>query len=412
MKFSIFNYDIHINKRGIKFLKDGQLLDFADWKAGYDFVAPSQTPILEQIYMTIANEFAKIDFRHVIDKEGDYRLITDNTDYTISKRPNSLQTKYDFFYVMMYQLFKYGNAIAYIERDKNGQVISLNPINVADYEMGNGYQIDDTTVMIKFKKKSEEIIELVDYKNVLHLRLNPNDVFLGDEYSGGNFTNVIVNLTDYSLNSMLAELKESGTVRGVIQIGNAGIGYSNGFANRTMVGQKEKISKQQEIIERIKATKGGVLVLDAGEEWHSLSSPFSTVASESIDKYIDMLMEFYGFNRKIINGEATYDIMEAFFSRIIVPRIEQITGEMNYKFFSKTATTQGHRIEYYRNPFEYVPLDKAIDSAYKAIQDTTTNERRRYIYHLPPVEGGDKVLINKNFEALGEKGEEDGNESN
>ena len=412
MKFSIFNYDIHINKRGIKFLKDGQLLDFADWKAGYDFVAPSQTPILEQIYMTIANEFAKIDFRHVIDKEGDYRLITDSTDYTISKRPNQLQTKYDFFYVMMYQLFKYGNAIAYIERDKNGQVISLNPINVADYEMGNGYQIDDTTVMIKFKKKSEEIIELVDYKNVLHLRLNPNDVFLGDEYSGGNFTNVIVNLTDYSLNSMLAELKESGTVRGVIQIGNAGIGYSNGFANRTMVGQKEKISKQQEIIERIKATKGGVLVLDAGEEWHSLSSPFSTVASESIDKYIDMLMEFYGFNRKIINGEATYDIMEAFFSRIIVPRIEQITGEMNYKFFSKTATTQGHRIEYYRNPFEYVPLDKAIDSAYKAIQDTTTNERRRYIYHLPPVEGGDKVLINKNFEALGEKGEEDGNESN
>lgn len=412
MKFSIFNYDIHINKRGIKFLKDGQLLDFADWKAGYDFVAPSQTPILEQIYMTIANEFAKIDFRHVIDKEGDYRLITDNTDYTISKRPNSLQTKYDFFYVMMYQLFKYGNAIAYIERDKNGQVISLNPINVADYEMGNGYQIDDTTVMIKFKKKSEEIIELVDYKNVLHLRLNPNDIFLGDEYSGGNFTNVIVNLTDYSLNSMLAELKESGTVRGVIQIGNAGIGYSNGFANRTMVGQKEKISKQQEIIDRIKATKGGVLVLDAGEEWHSLSSPFSTVASESIDKYIDMLMEFYGFNRKIINGEATYDIMEAFFSRIIVPRIEQVTGEMNYKFFSKTATTQGHRIEYYRNPFEYVPLDKAIDSAYKAIQDTTTNERRRYIYHLPPVEGGDKVLINKNFATLGEEGEEDGNESN
>lgn len=411
MKFRFFNYDIHINKRGIKFLKDGQLLDWVDWKQGYNFVAPSQTPILEQIYMTIANEFAKIDFRHVIDKEGDYRLMTDKTDFTISKRPNQLQTKYDFFYTMIYQLYKYGNAIAFIERDKDGQVISLNPINVADYELGNGYQVDDTTVMIKFKKKSEQIIELVDYKNILHLRLNPNDIFTGDLYSGGNFTNVIVNLTDYALNSMLAELKENGTVRGVIQIGNAGIGYSNGYANRTMVGQDQKISKQQEIINRIKATDGGILVLDAGEEWKSLSSPFSTVSTESIDKYIDLLMEFYGINKKVVTGEATYDLMEAFFNKIIVPRIEQMTGEMNYKLFSKTAITQGHRIEYYRNPFEYVPLDRAIESAYKAIQDTTTNERRRYIYHLPPVEGGDKVLINKNFAELGKEGE-DGDESN
>ena len=411
MKFRLFNYDIHINKRGIKFLKDGQLLDWVDWKQGFNFVPPSQTPILEQIYMTIANEFAKIDFRHIIDREGDYRLITDKTDFTISKRPNQLQTKYDFFYTMIYQLYKYGNAIAFIERDKDGQVISLNPINVDDYELGNGYQIDDTTVMIKFKKKSEQIIELVDYRNVLHLRLNPNDIFNGDAYSGGNFCNVIVNLTDYALNSMLAELKENGTVRGVIQIGNAGIGYSNGFANRTMVGQNEKIKKQNEIIERIKATQGGILVLDAGEEWKSLNSPFSTVSTESIDKYIDLLLEFYGINKKVVTGEATYDLMEAFYNKIIVPRIEQVTGEMNYKFFSRTAMTQGHRIEYYRNPFEYVPLDKAIESAYKAIQDTTTNERRRYIYHLPPVEGGDKVLINKNFAELGEE-ENNGDKSN
>lgn len=411
MKFRLFNYDIHINKRGIKFLKDGQLLDWVDWKQGFNFVPPSQTPILEQIYMTIANEFAKIDFRHIIDREGDYRLITDKTDFTISKRPNQLQTKYDFFYTMIYQLYKYGNAIAFIERDKDGQVISLNPINVDDYELGNGYQIDDTTVMIKFKKKSEQIIELVDYRNVLHLRLNPNDIFNGDAYSGGNFCNVIVNLTDYALNSMLAELKENGTVRGVIQIGNAGIGYSNGFANRTMVGQNEKIKKQNEIIERIKATQGGILVLDAGEEWKSLNSPFSTVSTESIDKYIDLLLEFYGINKKVVTGEATYDLMEAFYNKIIVPRIEQVTGEMNYKFFSRTAMTQGHRIEYYRNPFEYVPLDKAIESAYKAIQDTTTNERRRYIYHLPPVEGGDKVLINKNFAELGEE-ENNGDKGN
>ncbi len=32
--------------------------------------------------------------------------------------------------------------------------------------------------------------------------------------------------------------------------------------------------------------------------------------------------------------------------------------------------------------------------------DTTTNERRRMIYKLPPVENGDVLMINKNFEPL------------
>ena len=165
------------------------------------------------------------------------------------------------------------------------------------------------------------------------------------------------------------------------------------------------MSKQQEIIERIKSTKGGILVLDAGEEWQSLSSPFSTTSSEEIDRYIDMLLQFNGISKKVVNGEATSEQMEVFFNKTIVPRIEQFISEINYKVFTKTARSQGHRIEYYRNPFEYLPIDKAIDVAYKSIQDTTTNERRRMIYKMPPIEGGDVLLTNKNFtpiELLGE----------
>ncbi len=32
--------------------------------------------------------------------------------------------------------------------------------------------------------------------------------------------------------------------------------------------------------------------------------------------------------------------------------------------------------------------------------DTTTNERRRMIYKLPPVENGDILMTNKNFEPV------------
>lgn len=391
MRIPFTNYDLKISKRGLKFLKDGQLVSFADWTRGYTF--STSTPILEEVYSTIASEFAKIDLKHVISKENGYKLLNDDLNYCVSERPNDLQTKYDLLYTLAYQRAKYGNALAYLRRDRNGYVIGIDPINCADYLLGNGYVIDEDTVLFKFKNKKTNQMELVEYKNILHLRANPNDIFYGDFWSGFDLSKNLIDLVDCGLTSLIAQLKENGTVRGVIQVGSSAMGV----ANRAMMSDETKISKQQEIINRIKATKGGILVLDAGEEWKSIINPFSTTSASEIDKYIDLLLQFNGVNRRVVEGTATDEQMDVFFSKTIVPIIEQFVEELNYKAFTKTARTQGHRIEYYRNPFEYVSITKAIDIAYKSIQDTTTNERRRLIYKLPPVEGGDIIVTNKNF---------------
>jgi hypothetical protein len=111
-------------------------------------------------------------------------------------------------------------------------------------------------------------------------------------------------------------------------------------------------------------------------------------------------LQFYGVNKKVIDGTASADAMEVFFYKTIAPRVEQLVSEMSYKIFSRTAITQGHKIAFYRNPFEYVPVNVAIDIAYKGAMDTTTNERRKMIYKLPPIEGGDILMSNKNFETV------------
>lgn len=405
IKIPFTNYDVNISKRGFNFVNNGQLVSFTDWVGGASFV--SSTPIMEEIYSTIANEFAKIDLRHCIFKNDQYKMLDDNLNYLVSERPNKYMTAFDFKFIMMYQLLKYGNALAFIQRDSKGLVTSIEPLDVFDYEFGKGYQITDDLLMFKYKNKKTQDILLVDYRNIIHLRLNPNNIFTGDIFGGITNNKVITDLIDCSLGSAINELKDNGTIRGVISIGKSGF-YGSGFANATLSGNEEKINKQKEIVERIKATKGGILVLDAGEEWQPLSSPFSTTSSEDIDRYISMLLQFNGISKKVVNGEATTEEMEVFFNKSIVPRIEQFISEINYKIFSKTALSQGHKIEYYRNPFEYLPIDKAIDVAYKGIQDTTTNERRRLIYKLPPVKDGDVVMTNKNFESLSEKGNENG----
>lgn len=400
MKFHIpfTKYDVHVSKRGFSYVKDGQLMGFTDWVNGGIFV-PS-TPIMEEIYNTVASEFAKLDLKHIIEKAGVYEERDDQLNYLISQRPNPLQSKFEFMYTMMYQLWKYGNCLAFLERDKNGNVIRIDPVNVLDYEFGNGYQITDDFAILKFRNRKTGMLELLDYRNVVHLRANPNDLFYGDIFSSFDYNKVMIDLVDYGLSTLINELKDCGTVRGIIQIGGAATGYARGVATRVMAGQEEKLSKQEEIIERIKKTKGGILVLDAGEEWKQLGNPFSTASTSDINKYIDMLLQFNGINAKVVNGTATSDAMEVFFCKTIMPRAEQFVLEMSYKVFSKTATTRGHKIIFYRNPFEYVPVNVAIDIAYKGAMDTTTNERRRMIYKLPPVKGGDVLMSNKNFESV------------
>lgn len=400
MKFRIpfTKYDVHVSKRGFNFVKDGQLVGFADWANGAIFTPT--TPIMEEIYSTIASEFAKLDLKHVISKDGMFKDRDDKLNYLVSERPNPLQSKFEFLWTMMYQLCKYGNAIAFMQRDRNGNVIRIDPINAPDYEFGGGYQITDDLAYMKYRNIRTGTMELVDYRNVIHLRSNPNDIFYGDLFSAFDYNKVMIDLVDYGLSTLINELKDCGTVRGIIQIGGAATGYARGVATRVMAGQEEKISKQEEIIERIKKTKGGVLVLDAGEEWKSLGNPFSTASTTDINKYIDMLLQFNGINAKVVNGTATSDQMEVFFYKTIAPRIEQFVTEATYKIFSRTAITQGHRIVYYRNPFEYVPIAQAIDVAYKGAMDITTNERRRMIYKLPPIEGGDILMSNKNFESV------------
>ncbi len=395
LKIPFTKYELSVSKRGISYLNpQGQVVGFTEWIG--DALYTPTTPIIEEVYSTISNEFAKIDLLHIIEKDNEYKRLNDNLAYMLGQRPNQFQSAFDFKFTLMYQLLKYGNALAFIHRDDKGRAISISPLNVLDYEFGGGFQIEEELILFKFKNTKSQNMELIDYRNLIHLRLNPNNIFYGDIFGGVTFTKVITDIIDAKLGSAIKELQENGSVRGVITIGKA----QQGFANATLSDDKNKINKQQEIINRIKATKGGILVLDAGEEWQSLSSPFETTSSEEIDKYISMLLQFNGINKKVVDGTATEEEMEVFYNKTVMPRIEQFLDELNYKIFNKTSITQGHKIEFFRNPFEYVSTARAIDIAYKGVQDTTTNERRRMIYKLPPIENGDVLMTNKNFEPI------------
>lgn len=397
-----FNRQMHITKRGIAFVKDGCITGISDWKMGIKY--STSTPILEQVYFTIANEFAKLDLRHIIEnvkvengvEKHVLQHVHDSLEFLVAERPNNYQSKYDFLFTMAYQMYKYGNAIAFLERDERNHVVSIIPQNVENLGFGNGYKNIDGVIWYEVKHLNTNKVELVRYDNIIHLRLNPNNIFYGDSCVLDN-ADALIKIVNKQFNSLLASLDSNGTVKGIVKMGSS----AQGFANMALGNQENKEKKQEEINKRIQKAKG-VLVLDAGEEWQNLSTPFDAISSSEIDKYIDLILQIYGINKKIVDGSANYEEMEVFHASRITPIMERFIQEANYKIFDTNSLTRGHRIEYYRNPFEYIPIDKAIDIAYKGIQDTTTNERRRMLYKLAPIENGDLLVTNKNFELIKE----------
>lgn len=404
MRIPFTKYDFSVTKRGINVIdsKTNLPIDFDVWIN--KFSLPNRTPILENIYDTIATEFSKIDLilsKDIYDtSDGQMKHVyvqqRDNPNYGIlALRPNALQTKSELLYTVAYQLHMYRNALVKIIRaDTPDAVLALEPLNCADYFFGQGYEIGDA-LYLKLKEKSTGKILLLDYGDLIHLRLSPNDIFYGDRNETVDLTSFI-KIFDENLNALFNELKEAGKIKGIIEIGTGNFGGGGGF-NAALVKKEGKISKQQEIIDRIKATKGGILVLDSGEKWVNLAREFKTMGADEVDNLMQYLYSFKGINQKVIDGTATEAQMGVFFNKTIMPIVERFVEELNYKFLTDIARAQGHTVEYFKNPFEYMATKELLSNLYLGAMFFSKNEIRRMAFKLPPIDGGDELIDNKNF---------------
>jgi len=393
-------------QRGITMMDKatGLPIEFSLWADKQGFTFSKKTPLLENIYDTIASEFSKIELILVDDKiqmvdgkkERVYLEREHDPHYDIlSLRPNMLQSKSELLYTIAYQLHRYRNALVRIVRDVDADrntVLALEPINCADYLFGQGYEYDGDLYLKLLDKKTGRIV-LLDYSDVIHLRLNPNDVFYGDKNDGFDLNN-FVRVFDENLSTMLKKLKDSGVVRGIVEMG--GGGFAGGF-NAAMSAQQDKISKQDEISERVAKAKDGIVVFDGGEKFHAIRDTFKTMATDEVDNMMKYLFSFKGINQAVIDGTATEEQMGIFFNKTIKPIVIRFLEELTYKFLTKTARTQGQKIKAFRNAFEYTTIKELLSNLYLGAMFFSKNEIRDKVFGFAPREGGDELLDNKNF---------------
>ena len=174
--------------------------------------------------------------------------------------------------------------------------------------------------------------------------------------------------------------------------------------------KEQQADKRRKDIEmQLSSSKYGVAYIDGTERVTQLNRP---VDNNLLAKIQDLRAELYGqlgLTEEIFKGTANEEAMLAYYSGTINPILTAIMTELSRKFITKTARTQGQRIEYFRDPFKFVTIANMAEIADKFTRNkiATSNEIRSVIGWIPSDDPSADKLENSNLNQPSDPGAEE-----
>lgn len=168
---------------------------------------------------------------------------------------------------------------------------------------------------------------------------------------------------------------------------------------------KSDIRKQQadarlkDIEMQLSGSKFGIAYIDSTEHVTQLNRAAENNLFEQVDYLTSMLYSQLGLDETVFNGTADEKTMLNYHNRTIEPILSAITNNMNRKFLTKTARTQGQAIMFFRDPFRLVPVEQIAEIADKFTRNEilSPNEIRAIIGYKPVDDERADELRNRNL---------------
>ena len=145
----------------------------------------------------------------------------------------------------------------------------------------------------------------------------------------------------------------------------------------------------------------GVAYIDSTEHVTQLNRSIENNLLKQVEYFTNLLFSQLGMTVEILNGTADENTMNNYYNRIVEPILAAVVDEMNRKFLTKTARTQGHAIKYFRDPFKIVSTTNLAELADKFTRNCimTSNEFRQVIGLRPVDDPKADTLTNNNISA-------------
>lgn len=182
-------------------------------------------------------------------------------------------------------------------------------------------------------------------------------------------------------------------------------------------GQLKNFAKQEDITAEQKRFNdaafkaendagGGVLLFPNtyGDIKQMTSQPY-TVQPEEMVQLQTRIYNLYGTNEDIVQNKAFGDSWAAFYEGEIEPFAVQMSETMTKLVYTLTEITYGNKVMLTANRLQYMSTNEKLNVVVQLTdRGLLTRNDAREIFNLPPVEGGDKLIIRGEYYNLDAEG--------
>lgn len=363
-----------------------------------DFIYASD--IIVQSIRCKANEFKKLNPRHVRYKDGGFETVSDSTIARVLKRPNEYMTTADFLEKITILLELNKNVYIYPtyymtnagERYYTG-LYPLKPSTVSymqdaseklfiNFEFANGYSVT------------------VPNDSVIHWRKDYgiNDYFGGSMFGGDDDAGLLKMLQRYDklTQSIGNAIDASYAVNGIIQ-------YS------TYLDDDKYAQAQKDFEAKLAQNKSGFLFLDSSYTFTHIPRDGKIVDQTTLDFFYKTILRANGTSLPILNGDYTKTQKEAYYEHAIEADLKALGQAFSKALFTDRETSFGNEIVFYPNEINFMSMENKIQALKIGLPaGIFTKDEARELIGYPPLPNGAGQVIPQGYNALLDENNENG----
>lgn len=348
--------------------------------------------IIVQSIRCKANEFKKLQPRHIIVKDGAKQSVTDSSIAKVLKRPNAYMTTADFLEKITILLELNKNVFIYpqyyVTNAGKKYYTALYPLKPTDVyymaDAGGRYYIK-----LRFANGYEIVLPADD---VIHWRKD----FGVDDYFGGRMLGSdenkgllkMLQRYDKLTQSIAKALEVSCKINGIVK-------YNSYNDDETL----EKLREQFE--EKLANNESGFLYTDLSAEYTHIPRDVKIVDSETLKFFYETILRANGTSLAILNGDYTKEQKEAYYEHALEADIISLGQAMSRVMVTDREEAYGNEIVFYPNAINFMSMENKI----QAMQVTAPagvfmKDEIREIFGYPPLPDGQGQVIAQGYNSL------------
>lgn len=343
--------------------------------------------IINSVINRIAVDSAAIDIQHVqLDENNRYTETLDSDfNWCLTVSANTDQTGRAFRQDLFEMVLKEGYA-AVVPVDTDVNPLSSPSFDIRSMRVGKIVQWYPQAVKIEaYNEKSGKKEQIVMAKKTVCIIENP--------------FYAVMNEPNSTLKRLKKKLASLDTIDDRLNSGKLDLIIQVPFMIKSEARKKQAEDRKKAIEDQLLNSPYGIAYTDASEKIVQLNRPLDNNLLNQIEFLRGELYSQLGITKEIMDGTADQNVMTNYYSRTIETLVSAVVDEMKRKFLSKDAIRANESVEFFRDPFKLVPVEKVADMADKFTRNEimSSNEFRQVIGMKPSDDPAADELRNKNL---------------